>query len=322
MKPKFILSAGIGWCGTTSLYYTLKNIKYVHTGRHKEIHALHRYFDDPTNNNINLDNYDWFLSNLKPYISDENNDDHQIIKKITETDVNYILGPSKSLDNYIKYYLNLYQYLEGNYQAVGDFSNSTNKLTEKSLIEVRNKLSEYFDIKCIFSFRDPIRRAWSQAGAFSNLDETRCFYFLKSLNSFHHPLSDNIFDSFETFCYKDYVSKIKSYYNVFGKENVCYLIMEDLYNPNDQKEKQKLEKFLDIKIDQMYPCCFVPDKGINAPKTNPLLMDQWDSDHHILTPEIYNKYREREDLKIAYSEFEEFHGSLPADWGSPIDYGY
>jgi len=323
MKPKFIFSLGIGWSGTTSLYHTLKNMKYVHTGPTKEIQALHTFYINETNN-VKLDTYNSFLEKLLLCGNfDDKRDPHGVLNKITEKDFNYILGPSKSLEKYIKYYLNLYQYLEGNYQAVGDFSNISMTLSEQNLIEIVNKMSKYFEIKCLVSLRDPIRRAWSHAGSFTNLDETRNFYYLTARHSFNFKYTTgDIIKSFEKSAIMNFVSKINTYYKVFGKENVCYLIMEDLYNPNNQKEKEKLENFLSIKIDQMYPCCYVPDKGINAPKDDQYLKDQWDSDHHILTSEMYNRYREREDFKKEYLEFENFHGSLPADWGSPIDYGY
>ena len=180
--------------------------------------------------------------------------------------------------------------------------------------EVRLALSEYFDVKVLLSVRDPIRRHWSRTCAFSS---GRRFPPRFGLNT---EISDNFWKGKKLF--NKYPQVINNAYDVFGKENVCYLIMEDLYNKSNQKEKNKLENFLNIKIEEMYPCCFVPDRGINAPKDDPFLKDQWDSDHTILTPEIYNKYRNREDFVEYYSTFETFHGSLPADWGSPIDYGY
>ena len=97
--------------------------------------------------------------------------------------------------------------------------------------------------------------------------------------------------------------------------------MEDFFSKNNRQEVSKLEKFLDIKIPKTYPCCFVPDKGINPPKIDGL-KDQWNSDHEVLTPEFYNIMRNKEEYIKVYSEFEELHGCLPADWGRPIDYGY
>ena len=318
MKPKFIFSLGVGWSGTTSLYYTLKNMKYVHTGPLKEIQSLDTYYDK-SNKDKELDIYDRFIDLLK--VCTRTHEDNNL-NKITEKDINYILGPSRSWKKYIQYYLNLYQYVKDDYQAVGDFSNVM-LLDEHYFKEVISELSKHFDVKCLLSLRDPVRRAWAHAGAYCNLDETRYFYKFSKVNSLHPCISDNIFDSFEAASSgKNYVKIINTYYNIFGKENVCYLIMEDLYNKSNQKEKNKLENFLNIKIEEMYPCCFVPDRGINAPKDDPFLKDQWDSDHTILTPEIYNKYRNREDFVEYYSTFETFHGSLPADWGSPIDYGY
>ena len=122
----------------------------------------------------------------------------------------------------------------------------------------------------------------------------------------------------------DYTKKVSTAYDVFGKENVCYLIMEDFFKTqNNNPEVNKLGKFLNIEIplDKIYPCCFVPDFGINAPEIVGL-KDQWNSDYEKLPPEFYQELRNREDYIRCYSKFKNFHGSLPADWGHPIDYGY
>ena len=318
MKPKFIFSLGVGWSGTTSLYYTLKNMKYVHTGPLKEIQSLDTYYDK-SNKDKELDIYDRFIDLLK--VCTRTHEDNNL-NKITEKDINYILGPSRSWKKYIQYYLNLYQYVKDDYQAVGDFSNVM-LLDEHYFKEVISELSKHFDVKCLLSLRDPVRRAWAHAGAYCNLDETRYFYKFSKVNSLHPCISDNIFDSFEAASSgKNYVKIINTYYNIFGKENVCYLVMEEFFdNRENNSEVSKLEQFLGVNIPEVYPCVFVPDRGINPPQIEGLA-DQWMSDTEILTPEFYNSARNSLFFDQIYSEFEELHGSLPADWGRPIDYDY
>lgn len=154
----------------------------------------------------------------------------------------------------------------------------------------------------MYSFRDPVRRVFSQANA---------------LRTYHEVFIEN---SIETY-HVEYTKNIKKTQKVFGKDNVCYLIMEDLFKDNVRTEINKLEQFLNISINSMYPCCFVPDKGINVPKLEGL-SDQWSSDQYPLTEELYYTIRNSDRYQTYYNLFEEFHGSLPADWGYPIDYGY
>jgi len=119
-----------------------------------------------------------------------------------------------------------------------------------------------------------------------------------------------------------FIKRIKKLYDIFGKQNVHYVIMEDFFKKQENNlEVLKLEKFLNVKIAQTFPCCFVPDRGINAPKIIGL-EDQWSSDHEKLPPELYTDLRVRDDYFQVYAEFKKFHGSLPADWGYPIDYRY
>ena len=95
--------------------------------------------------------------------------------------------------------------------------------------------------------------------------------------------------------------------------------MEKFFIP-DREEVALLEDFLEYELPIITPCCFVPDKGINAPKLEDL-QDQWDSDHEVLTPEVYSFGRKQ--LEDEYQRYEKiFGGRLPDTWGKPIDYNY
>jgi hypothetical protein len=241
-------------------------------------------------------------------------DPDPILVKFTEKELNSFFGPHISLEKYVNHYVRLSEYCGEDYQAVGDFSNPNFLLSKNELNEVRLALSEYFDVKVLLSVRDPIRRHWSRTCAFSS---GRRFPPRFGLNT---EISDNFWKGKKLF--NKYPQVINNAYDVFGKENVCYLVMEEFFdNRENNSEVSKLEQFLGVNIPEVYPCVFVPDRGINPPQIEGLA-DQWMSDTEILTPEFYNSARNSLFFDQIYSEFEELHGSLPADWGRPIDYDY
>jgi len=329
MKKPFILFLGVGWSGTTSLYYTLhKNINYVHGGFLKESEYLPRYYPIVRKNmrKYLLEmNYQCFV-NFSQKISSKNIDDH-VLSKYSELELFSFFGPNLSLQKYLNYYLSLAKYSNGKYVAVGDFSNNNWSMNKNQMSEVKHLLKDHFDIKVICIFRDLVRRQWSHRCAFdtSNINSLFVINSKHSGKKVMRPLTTGpIIDVIQNLPVFDYAEKVSIAYDIFGKENVCYLIMEDFFkNEKNNPEVIKLEKFLNIKIplDRIYPCNYVPDRGINPPKVGDL-PDQWTSDHQILTPQSYNTIRNMEDYARSYSKFEKFHGCLPADWGEPIDYRY
>lgn len=320
-KPTFLLFGGIGWCGTTSLWLTLINSGYLHTGWTKENHYLSF-----------IQNYeDWGYLDFKKFksIYEKDLEEYNNIKYFTiETSLykrknldrslrkvksKFISDFPPKLDHYVNFYTELNQFCQEQFKVVGDFSNTNHMLFPSFLLKVKESLSTHFDVKCLFVLRDPIRRL------FSNVNSTT--YSRKNLSN--NSATKNFIDAVNADKLYDstinYSVAIKKYIKIFGKENVCYLIMEEFFEEGNRKEVEKLENFINYKLDAIFPCAFVPDKGINAPKLD-RLEDQWDCDHEILTPELYTF--SRENLSFVYNEFEKFHGHLPADWGKPIDYGY
>jgi hypothetical protein len=314
MKKKFILFLGTGWSGTTSLYYTLKNkVNYLHGGWCKEPSYLVRIFKEitkiPARYDLNAFNLLMGAFNSINIIEKD-----PILSRFTEKDIYKCFGHFVTLDNYVEHYVKLSEYCEGTYEAVADFSNMNYFLKENMYHQIYSALSKYFDVKVIVIFRDFIRREWSMTCALSNYNQD---HFIP-----YYDLNSNVADIIKRKKPLNYAQKIKEVSNIFGKDNVCYLIMEDFFNNiNNNPEVVKLENFLNIKISEVHPCAFVPDCGINAPKLSDL-KDQWISDHEILTDEFYNYIRNRKDYIQSYSDFEELHGFLPANWGVPIDYGY
>lgn len=334
MKKPFILFLGIGWAGTTSLYYTLKNkVKYMHSGFAKEPYALSKiFFKDKvfgdrykpeesrcekdvsifeSVDQFNVFNYNRLQYALK-YHTLLNGD--PILKKFTEREINSFFGFNLTLEKYINHYVRLAEYCGEEYQSVGDFSNPNFLLDKNELTQIHSALSEYFDVKALLILRDPIRRHWSRTAACSN--------DIRFPNRFggNPNVEENFWKGERLFT--RYTEKITNSYEIFGKKNVHYVIMEDFFkDEKNNPEVSKLEQFLNVSIPEVHPCVYVPDKGINPPKLEGL-RDQWLSDTSILTPEFYENARNDPFFVKIYSEFEQFHGSLPADWGRPIDYGY
>ena len=393
-KPTFIFFGGLGWAGTTSLYYTLLNSEYMHGGASKEhiylevlfkegshkgkhiialpqsqqhlfnqyIHLL--YFLDISLKNIQgVNSYLYFLISYTKLLNDANNliknsteifietkdfsniirnqllssvlhsqkqidsnDDELIMKqgfkplnqnpalaKFTMEDINEIYPVS--LNNYCTYYRKLWKYCQETnspFKAVGDFANIKLGYSLDTLKQIKEALDPYFNVKAIQIFRDPLRRAFSCCSSRVSISPKLGV--------------DSIFKGYESFIRHshstDYAKTIATWREAFGKENYHYVIMEDFFDPNQDEEREKLEKFLDYKIpkDKIFPCAFVPDRGINAPKL-PGVRDQWASDIVKFEPELYMEHRYTTSGKV-YKNFKKLHGYLPANWGKPIDYGY
>lgn len=340
-KHPFILFGGVGWCGTTSLWNTMRDSKYIHTGWYKETAQL----------TIINEYEDWGYINEKEFLSNVNAQlplSTLSIEKFEDCLLEPLLKAEPEMETledalavrardgvpnlyrrdsefkpllepYIQYYRDLATAAidEGVYKAVGDFSNNNIQLTERFLIKLKNTLGLYFDIKPMFMFRDPVRRMFSdfnslyhrQLRILKNDFSSASDYFVNFLNGrslFGNPVVN-------------YCLAIEKFEKVFGKENVSYFIMEDFFVDGYPEELKRLEHITNYTYDMICPCCFVPDKGINPPRI-PRLHDQWDSDAEILTEELYAIGREK--LSFVYDSFEKMHGFLPADWGKPIDYGY
>lgn len=340
MKKKFILFMGLSWCGTTSLYWTLENNNIMHGGFWKETHYLYKIDVNSRNHNLDFGESDFnerILKNLEErlhtkiltYYKDlqtknegnSNQDESRfptkqkaidILKKFTYVDIDYYFKKDFSIEKYVDQYLKLAEHCDNQFQAVGDFSNRNCLISYPTIIEVKKKLEQHFDVKVLYILRDPIRRNFSTYCALTNGVFFEPIFGKYNLDIFKSKPPANT----------NFIKHIKKSYDIFGKHNVHYVIMEDFFkNQKNNLEVLKLEKFLDAKITQTFPCCFVPDRGINAPKIIGL-RDQWSSDHEKLSPELYTDLRMRDDYFEIYEEFKKFHGSLPADWGYPIDYGY
>jgi hypothetical protein len=162
------------------------------------------------------------------------------------------------------------------------------------------KLQEHFDVKVLMIVRDPIRRLWSESGAFlEGTQEDHERAFLERVVSGR--------------CW-DYMEIIESYE---GLVPMHIVIMEQLWEGYGQdEEKYKLSKFLNYDIDEVHVNVYSPDYGPNAPQY-PGLPDQWHSDKYYLREELYNQVRP---LFKVYEQWVDKYGSLPLYWGQPYNY--
>lgn len=385
-KPTFILFAGIGWAGTTSLYYTLCDIGYLHGGFNKEyrylsiidgknpkaltfltqtqrylfhvccphIIALKLLSDINTSFGFylflnHLERLDKIFKYIHSSITIEQNNKEAVnamklrtrefvynlrevadqykkgveyqdseeqyifpnqidaITKFTDEDIDYIFT-NPSLEKYAYYYKKVWEYNERKFPAVTDWTNGKQGYSIKSLIDIKTALEPHFDVKALIMLRDPIRRAFSFVNSYYTISKDNSEFY----NTYRSRVEELTLD---------YTKFINNWKEVFG-DKFHYVIMEDFFNLNQNEEREKLEKFLDYKIpkDKLFPCVFVPDKGINALHIEGV-KDQWRSDTFKLPEKDYNILRYTTCSQV-YKNFKKLHGYLPADWGRPIDYGY
>ena len=293
----FLLNAGVGWCGTTPFYYTLAlDNKYCHAGHQKENTYLKLLAYRPTkfwdNPNTRL-NHDIFIAACRRQMSPQHPWIQMVDNSIALDDDLY--APPYSLDRYVDYYRKLYEKTKSTYHAVADFSNYNIRLPEDFLVELRDKLSPYFDIRVTFQFRDPISRYFSEIGTMKGKDHRNNFKkYLTTKKIKEHAY---------------YVQNIQKFERVFGKDRVMPIIMEEFWR--DKKNTEKLSEFLQYPIHTIHENAYVPDKGSNAPHYEGLF-DQWSSDSEDMSPDLYDWALQY--LGFVYDDWENHYGAIPKYW--------
>ena len=213
---KLILCPGLPRSATTSLWHLLKCNNIIKGTDYKETHylsVLHRNFDLMYPSEL--------MHGHGSYILNKN-------EKIG-------LVYPYNLDNYISY-------LNSNLNPA-DFSQSYFLLPEDFLHEVNNKLKDYFDVKIILIYREPIKRLISYIGMLHNdasffginLNKNKRDLFMEYVNN---PKLQSL--------YKDVKEK---YERVF--ENVMCLTTEHFFL--DQKKQKQLTEFLEVPVIDVFP---------------------------------------------------------------------
>ena len=320
MKIPLLIFGGWGHAASTPFYYTLAlDNKYCHGGHRKETGYLNE-----------LENYEFFDQPMWTYTSDPYDrlmkyEDsmppklHAYAKHDEEFIKDWIAEPP-SIDKYINYYQIHYENIRHEYKAVADFTNGNSWLRESFLDKYVPILKNFFDIKCIFVARDPVRRSYSDFSAkFTNNCPSGRWYNKGEI--YPGNKMDNTYDSLgELFkgelhktCTRFYVEFYKKFSKYFP---TLQIVMEDFWEPNKfAKQTERLSNFLDYPITQIHENAFWPEAGENAPKYD-FLKDQWGSVKEPLTEELYDYGREQ--LDSVYSQWEDEFGSLPSSWGKHI----
>jgi len=281
MKPKLLLSAGIAFSATTPLYYTLcYDNKYAQTGAVKEHGFLHMLYNK--NNEI------------------ERRKDVEKKKKIRSinTDVpeglcdGYDMIEGDTIDDYIKYYLNLWEQVKDEYQSVADFSNQNALLSKEFMEEIKPRILENFDVKVVMVFRDPIRRAWSKCNDIcQTYDKEPPIEFLTNMYNEH----------------ANYGSIYQKYVDVWGRSKICVVVMEEFWSG----QKWPLCDFLGYNLKNIHENAYYPDKGSKAPHYD-YLWDQWSSNTHDLDRDTWDIACEK--MQWIYDDYKKIFGYVPREW--------
>ena len=212
---KLILCPGFPRSGTTSLWNLLSCNNIIKRSNYKEIH---------------------YLSLL------HNNYDSMYPSELIDPHVSYIISENEKRGLSYPYNLNNYISYLNSYSNPTDFSQSYFLLPENFLHEVNKKLKDYFDVKIILIYREPIRRLISYMGMLHsdasffgiNLKDKRDL-FIEYINN---PKLQSL--------YKDVKEK---YERVF--ENVMCLTTEHFFL--DQNRQKQLTEFLEVPVLNVVP---------------------------------------------------------------------
>jgi len=303
-KVKLLLNVGTNFSATSPFHYTVSwDHKCVYTGHIKENAYLHNLMlgDKPLRQDANIANPIIFKNPaIKPH--ELRLESEYIDGKWTKEEESQFFQETPSIDNYISYYLKHWENCKHDYEWVGDFSNQNALLSIPFMFSIRDKLLEHFDIKITMQFRDPVRRLfsvankWVKNGKYPNMTPIQVMYQWLS-------------GAFEPNAY--YSSIYRKYSQIWGAENVRAIIMEELWNPETQKQELAyLSDFLDYNFTKVHENVYYPDMGSNSQKYEHL-SDQW-SDIVDITDEQYKTCAKL--MKSVYTEFQKTFGYLPDEW--------
>ena len=324
MKPTLLINPGTGWSATTPMFYTLAlDNKYAHQGHYKENWFLVKLekSDDSFNEIFKIANSPALKGSKgkRPHdhpwgsiLSGRNE-----IAKDTPMDI--FFRNKIKLDDYIEYYLKHWDNIKNDYAAVCDFCNGNWGLDYGFLKMIAPKLLDHFEIKVMMEFRDPVRRFYSEIGSFfaNTLDfgsKHHHDFRIQSLvrrkkhtKLFFHYLTQGWYSN-----NSDYRGGYAKYVDVFGKENVYTVIMEDFWDKKQEKNQlQQISDFLSYKVEKIHENAYVPFMGKNAPQ-HEFLKDQWASDIEELTDEEY--CRAVHIMSRYYNDFQNTFGYIPDSW--------
>lgn len=207
---QLVICNGFPRSGTTSLWRTLKDNHIIDGPNEKEIHylsMLHNDFDIMYPPNL--------LEHHRKYVALGN-------KRVG-------LTYPYNLDNYIAFL--------DSFSNPSDFSQSYNLLPEDFLCDVKNKIQNYFKLKVLLIFREPVSRLISQIGMIQYYAK----FFGVDIKNDRDLFIEYISNPKVQSLYKDVHDK---YVRVFG--DVMCLTTEHFF-VNEDKQNE-LAKFLGVPI--------------------------------------------------------------------------
>lgn len=324
MKPTLLINPGTGWSATTPMFYTLAlDNKYAHQGHYKEnwfLVKLQR--NDDYFNEVFKKANSKALEGARPKRPHDHpwgrilSSRNQIAK---DTPIDIFFREKISIDDYIEYYLTHWDNIKGDYAAVCDFCNGNWGLDYGFLKQIAPKILDHFNVKVLMEFRDPVRRYYSEIGSLfvktldfgsrnhNNFKVQSLVRQKKHTKLFFYYLSQGWYSS-----NSDYQGGYAKYVDVFGKENVYTVIMEDFWDKKQEKNQlQQLSDFLSYKVEKIHENAYVPFMGKNAPQYE-FLQDQWGSDIQELNDEEYQ--RALHSMSRYYVDFYSTFGYIPNSW--------
>ena len=256
-----VICAGVEHTGSTSLWYTLRENKIVHTGHFKQSKYLQAY--EKKDNTIRA------IFNQKRKMPFQPNRMNADVGEWTQDELDDFFDEEFSIDRYIEYYKRVID--KTGFPMAGDFSEYNAELSEDILYQLAIKLNNAFNVKVILLFRDPIIRWWHLSHCAAKKREE---WFFKQ------DLQDNCF-------YAEIYRKWRIHF-----PNTHVAITEDLFAGHTDE----LSDFLGYPIKNVHRCAFVPYKGKDLPHY-PELRCQWRSNarplqYKEITPELYKHAEE------------------------------
>ena len=314
-KVKLLLNVGTCFSATSPFHFTVSlDNKCVFTGHKKEsAYLVNLMYEKPNRfisgnfapvkrskpNNVPKGRKPEELTHRSKYI----------VGKWTEEEESQFFYEKVSIENYIAYYLKHWENCKDDYEWVGDFSNHNSFLSITFMQSIKEKLLEHFDVKITMQFRDPVRRLFSKANAQTNPKHqgySGQYPNMTPIQVMYKWLSGR----FESQSF--YSSLYRKYCQVWGVENVRAIVMEELWNPDTQKQElSHLSDFLGYKLTKVHENVYYPDMGNNPPKYD-YLIDQWSSDWKNITNDQYSVCAKL--MKSVYVDFQKTFGYIPEAW--------
>ena len=298
MKPKMLLIGGFPWSATSPLVYTLQRYtKYAHFGYTKQFKYLITTGRSASSRNI-FDIYDHVRNGTwENYMSDEPGThrmnltvDLEPLRDFPVTHFTQLMTGDHTISKYMDFYHALHDHvITKGYKSVGDCYIGY-KTSRDDLKEFYDTLRSEFDVKVLAIARDPVRRAFSE-------------YLYRKLKTPQHLQVI------------DYMGAINRFQSLF--DDVHVTVMEELWEGDAKKE---LSEFLNTNVTDLWKNLYSPDRGHLVEYDKDVPCQAFGQELEELTIDTYNSLKDKH--QGVYDSWRDYYGSLPMQWGQPLDYKF